>query len=126
LRLAVQGRSLRLAVRSAIQPALERARTLMPVGVDAHRTYKGRLVQPGFARRSIRAVVSVSRDKKTASAILGVKAEAFYAAQFVELGTSKTPAKPWLRPAFRATQRQQEATVAASLRNSIEDAARTR
>ena len=116
-------KALRRAVKAAIQPALERARAAIPVGVDEHRTYKGRDVKPGFARRSIRVAVKVSRDKMQADAILGVRAEAFYAVQFVELGTTKTPAKPWLRPAFRSTADQQAAELAAELRKSIAEAA---
>jgi hypothetical protein len=33
--------------------------------------------------------------------MLGVRPEAFYAVQFIELGTSKIPKRPWLEPAFR-------------------------
>lgn len=126
LKASMQGKFLRASVKQGIQPALERARSLIPVGVDAHRTYKGRKVQPGFAKKSIRAVVTVARDKASASAILGVKSEAFYATQFVELGTSKTAARPWLRPAFRGTKQQQESGIAETLKKSIQDAARTR
>lgn len=122
----VQGKALRAAARAAITPALERAKQAIPQGVDKHRTYKGRLVQPGFARKSIRAIVVVSRDKQKAEAILGVKAEAFYAVQFVELGTVKQGARPWLRPAFAATQQQQIATLSDVLRSKIEEAARVR
>lgn len=122
----VQGKALRAAARAAITPALERAKQAIPQGVDAHRTYKGRLVQPGFARRSIRAIVVVSRDKQKVEAVLGVKAEAFYAVQFVELGTAKKGARPWLRPAFAATRQQQLTTLGDVLRSKIQEAARAR
>lgn len=117
------GKALRAAVRAGIKPATNRAKAMIPQGIDAHRTYKGRLVSPGFAKRSIRAVTSVSKDKQKASAALGVRSEAFYAVQFVELGTSKMAARPWLRPAFSSTVQQQQEAMAESLRKSILKAA---
>ena len=119
------GKVLRAVVRAGMTPARKKARQLIPVGVDAHRTYKGRLVAPGFAQRSIVIVVSLSRDKQKATAILGVKAEAFYAIQFVEMGTSKMAAQPWLRPAFYGTREEQEAALAEALRKFVLKAART-
>jgi HK97 gp10 family phage protein len=120
-----QGKALRRGVKAGMRPAQQRARAAIPVGVDKHRTYKGREVAPGFARKSIRVVVSVSRDKKRAEAILGVRAEAFYATQFVELGTSRTPAQPWLRPAFKSSSDQQQTELATELRAAIEQLARS-
>lgn len=120
------GKALRAAVRAGIKPAADRAKATAPVGTEAHRTYKGRLVAPGFTRRSVRSVTKMSRDKQKATALLGVRAEAFYSLQFIELGTSKFPKRPWLRPAFEATQAAQETALAASLRKSVEKAAKTR
>jgi len=119
-----EGRILRAAARAGIQPALARAKALIPVGVDEHRTYKGRDVRPGFARKSVRAIVAVNRDKTVATAVLGVRAEAFYAVQFVELGTSKTPAQPWLRPAFQSSEQSAISEFSATLRTSITEEAR--
>lgn len=119
-----RGRALRRSLRAAIKPALERAKASIPVGVDTHRTYKGREVQPGFARKNIRAVVSIARDKQSGAAILGIKNEAFYAVSFVEVGTSKAQAQPWLRPAFASTESQQTAALSTELRKAITDAAR--
>src|ERR1041384_414198 len=103
-----QGRALRAAVRAGITPAIERARQLIPVGIDKHITEAGREVRPGFARKSIRGIIKVSRDKSVAIGVIGVRKTARYAVQFVELGTSRMAAQPWLRPAFRETRRQQE------------------
>lgn len=120
------GKALQAGVRAAIKSAKQRAEALIPVGVDEHRTHKGRLVAPGFAKRNIKVKVSTSRDKQRATASLGVSSEAYYAVQFVELGTSEMPAHPWLRPAFESTQSAQQQGLAASLRKSIEKAARTK
>jgi len=121
-----QGRALRAAVRAGIKPAQARAKQLIPVGDEAHKTEQGKVVRPGFARRSIRAIVKVSRDKTRAEALLGVRKEARYAVQFIELGSSKTPAQPWLRPAFASQQQQMVEAIAESLRKTIADAANTR
>lgn len=113
---------MRAAVRAAIQPAKKKAQATIPVGLQAHRTYKGRLVAPGFSKRSIRVVTKVSRDGKSISAALGVQREAFYAVLFEELGTSKMPARPWLRPAMASTVTQQQAILVAQLRDRIQKA----
>lgn len=122
---AVAAPILRKAVRKAIKPAFQKAQELIPVGVDAHRTYKGRLVAPGFARRSIRTVTRVSDDKQRVSAALGVRKEAFYAVLFTELGTSKMAAHPWLRPALQTTQGEQEQILAEEIRAGIEKVAKS-
>lgn len=116
---------MRQAVRAGIRPALEKAAQTIPVGLDAHRTFKGRLVAPGFSKRSLRVVTRVSQDKKRVSAALGVRREAFYAVLFTELGTSKMPARPWLRPAMRTTQVQQQDALAAKLKQRIEGIAKS-
>lgn len=120
------GKALRSAVRAGMKPALERAKQLIPVGVDTHRTYKGQLVLPGFAKRNIRVVVTVSRDKQKASALLGVRREAFYAINFVELGTASQPAQPWLRPAFASTRQQQLVALSTALKKAVARAIRQR
>lgn len=106
---------LRSAVRAGIQPAKKLAQATAPTGSVAHRTYKGRLVAPGFGKRSIRVVTKVNADKTGVSAALGVRREAFYMVNFVEIGTAKMPARPWLRPAMQMTQSEQEAAFAKKL-----------
>lgn len=101
------GKVLRSGVGSAMRTVVKKkAEALIPEGDEPHRTYKGRLVAPGFAKRSLRVKTYVSKDGQKAGAVLGVKKEAFYAVQFIELGTAYVPAKPWLVPAFESTQRE--------------------
>lgn len=114
---------LRSAVRAGIKPALDRAGQLIPIGREAHRTYRGRLVAPGFSKRSLRIITKVSPDKRTVSAALGVRREAFYAILFTELGTARMEARPWLRPAFRQTREQQQTLMAAKLKERIDKVA---
>lgn len=114
------GEALLKAARAAAEPVLVKARDLIPVGVDQHKTYKGRVVAPGFAKRSIRIAARLSKDRKSASASVGVEPEAFYAVQFVELGTAKMAAQPWLTPAYESTREQQLALLNRQLKVFIE------
>ena len=111
---AAGGRALRNAANRSMLPALKAARAAAPVAsppyiYDGHapvdpyprKTYKGRLVTPGFASRSVVRRGFISRDKKTATIIIGVRPEAFYAISFVEFGNSRQAARPWLEPSFR-------------------------
>jgi len=113
------GKALRSTVRNAMNDVKKVAAGLIPVGIDAHRTYKGRLVTPGFAKRSLKVVSTLDKRRGSASAILGVSSEAFYAIQFVELGTYKMAAKPWLRPAFNGSADKNIRKVAEGMREWI-------
>lgn len=121
------GHAIRLAVGAGIKAAKERAIALIPVStINAlHKVYTGRLVAPGFAQRSIRAITVLSTDKQAARALLGVRKEAFYAVQFVERGTARMKAEPWLVPAFSQTQDAQLTAVAAALKRAVDKAAKT-
>lgn len=122
----VKGEALRQSVREAAKPVAEAARARLPVGKRAHKTYKGKLVPPGYARMSLRLKTWVSRDKAAAVAMIGVAPDAYYALQFVELGTSKMDAQPWLVPAFEANRSPMLTDVGTALRNRIERIARAR
>jgi HK97 gp10 family phage protein len=98
------GKALRNATAAAMRPVRKEAKASAPVGVVPHKTYKGRQVFPGFLKRSVILRTRLSRDRKTAYAHVGVKAEAFYGVQFVERGTSRFPRRPWLEPTFRRSQ----------------------
>lgn len=108
------GNTLRGALRDAAKPVLASAQSRVPVGSVSHKTYKGRLVGGGFASRNVKMKATLSRDKRSARVMIGVAPEAFYAAQFLELGTSKIRRRPWLRPAL------------ASQRNNVNDLFRQR
>lgn len=116
---AIQAKVLRKAVRAGIRPAEKRAKATVPVGTQAHRLRKGRIVSPGFAKRSIRVVTKADRTGQRVSAALGVRRDAFYAVQFVERGTSRHPARPWLRKAFDETLQAQQRELAGKLRDEI-------
>lgn len=112
---------LRAAVRAGMKPAQKRWIETIWRGNQAHRTYKKRLVAPGFSSRNTRIVTKADPGGTTVSAALGVRKEAFYAVQFIEreLGNSRHVAQPSLRAAMEATKAEQEAALAQKLRDRL-------
>lgn len=111
---------LRQSVGLAVNPVVAAAKLRIPVGDEYHMSYKGRLLEPGFAKASIKKATFIKNGRAVAS--VGVKKEAFYATQFVEVGTSKMEAKEWLQPALEATRDEVEKSLAKNLRRKIERA----
>jgi HK97 gp10 family phage protein len=125
LKLATQKNDLRAAMRAGIKPALDRARATIPVGHRAHKSEKkGALLAPGFASRHVKTSISVKFNGTDGIARLGVAPAAFYAVQFLERGTEKMAAHPWLRPAFEQTLEAQQAALAGKLKELIEGASK--
>lgn len=122
----------RSVMRSAVRNPMRRIQAravaniakISPGKTLMHRTYLGRLVGRGFASRSIRMIVKFSKQVGSVTAILGVKAEAFYAIQFFEKGTSKIPRQPWLVPAFEAMKDTAVADVSAALAKRVKAVAK--
>ncbi len=100
---ALGGKYLRSAALSATLPVVKEARNRIPENDRDFlaKTYKGRKVAPGFAKRNIARRTKISRDKSKVRVMIGVKKEAYYAIHFVELGTSRQRRQPWLEPSFR-------------------------
>lgn len=119
----VEDKVVRAAMREALKPALDSARTNIPKSDKAHRTYKGRLVAPGFAARSLRRVAGKPNQGKIRAA-LGVAREAYYALQFIEMGTIHISARPWLGPAFEATRGKALDVLASAILRKIEKVAK--
>ena len=125
-----QAATLKAAVREPMKQVKTRAEAnitaFSPGERELHRTYKGRLVSAGFAGRSIRLIVKMDRAKTMAQAILGVRAEAFYALAFFELGTSRIARKPWLMPAFLSSQNEMIKGIGDEMRKRINRIAKRR
>ena len=117
---AVGSKTLRQALMSATLPAYKAAKMAAPVGENSHRTYKGNLVGPGFLSRSVARKSYFNKRTGVASVMIGVKPEAFYGVQFVELGTKYQPAQPWLGPAFKKSRNAMEARFKHMLKRKIE------
>lgn len=113
------------AVRAGMTEVLAPARDAAPVGTRMHRTYKGRLVAPGYAKSTLHVVVtSKTKSGRPAAALLSTSKEGYYAPQFIERGTSRRAATPWLVPAFFSSQDSQKEAVVAYLRKRLEKIAR--
>lgn len=123
---AVTGKALRAAVRAGGNVVKKAAQAKIPKGEQMHRTYKGRIVAPGFSSRNVRVVTKLDKTGEKASAAIGVRKEAFYATQFVELGVPAhgIAARPWLRPAMAETRDMQQTAIAQALKRQVERAAR--
>lgn len=121
LKAETRQKALRTPIRRAANLVAEEAAGRIPVGSRLHRTYRGALVAPGYARRSIKVVTYLNRRTGGAGAMIGVSAQAFYAVQFVELERGKSTARgrPWLRPAFDDTTDAQIAEFIAAFRRTI-------
>ena len=122
---AAFGRSLRSAVTFAANPILKQARKNAVFDGhekddEGHFTYTGKFVRKGFTRKSVKKKVFKSRDGEMAVAKIGVEPEAYYAVQFVELGTSKQPAQPWLRPALNQQVSQATRVFGERMSNAID------
>jgi len=113
-------RELRGTVKAALQKAEHRARSRIPIGNEPHKTYRGRLVSPGYAVSTLHIEVKLNKRTGTVSASLGVGREAFYAVQFIELGTSKIQANPWLRPSFEESEDEMLRTIGDEMRARID------
>jgi HK97 gp10 family phage protein len=116
LSLLDDGKALRAAVRAGMKPALKSAQERAPQSARSHKVYTGEKVEPGFLKANLRVVTTLSADKQQAVALLGPRKKAYYGTQFVEIGTSRAPAHPWLRPAFYAKQEEEKTALADSLR----------
>jgi len=100
--------AVRPAAQAGAQVFYEEVRQRAPVGTKVHSTKgKKQTYQPGNLRAAIyQAYMDKASGQGRASyRVSWNKRDAFYA-RFVEFGTSKTPARPFLRPAYDAAQRR--------------------
>lgn len=108
--------NLRPAAQAGIQVYYDEVKLRAPVSKKAHATKgKKQVYQPGNLRAAIYQVYSKSEstDRKAVYAVSYNKTKAFYG-RFVEHGTSKMAAKPFIRPAYDA--KREEAMQAARTR----------
>lgn len=113
---------LRQAVSQSMTPVLRQAQMRVPVGAKTHKTYKGRWVAPGFSKRSIRRKTAIENGKVVVR--IGVRKEAFYAVQFLELGTKHISPRPWLQPALETQQGEVLGRIRSALAQKIRKATR--
>jgi HK97 gp10 family phage protein len=95
------GREVRAALLQAALPGVNAIKAAAPVGSEAHKTFKGRVVAPGFLSRNIRRKALLRTSKGRSMVIIGPANEAFYAT-FLEHGTQKMAAQPFMEAAFKS------------------------
>lgn len=95
---------MRAALRSAARPVVNKAKQIVPV-------------RTGALKRGIQQRVSVT--SRVAEASIGYDRKQFYG-RFIELGTSKMSAKPFLRPALDGSQNEIESAFLNAWSNAVE------
>lgn len=110
-------KTLRNATRAALVPTHKKIQSLAPVGKKAHKTYKGRLVAPGFLKRNIKLKSSSRKGKITAS--IYAKDEAFYG-MFLALGTQHIAAKDFFFRTFANDRPRIESELVKQLKKRID------
>lgn len=75
---AAGGKALRNAATVAMTPVVKAAKAAAPVGTKAHKTYKGRLVAPGFLSRNVKKKTYLWKNGLGVSAWVGMSKEAWY------------------------------------------------
>lgn len=113
------GKSLRQAASASVTPVMRQLRAAAPVGSKAHKTYKGRIVAPGFLKRSIAKRTKLDRRKGSAFVTIGVKREAFYGVSFIESGTRNLDPQPWFVRTFETNQQTIESGLKSELKKRI-------
>jgi len=114
LTLKARASVLRGALNKAVDPVLKAARE----NVSAQFTERS-----GTLRKSIQKSATAPRGSNgfTAEAKVGVTGEGFYG-RFLEFGTSKMPARPFMRPAVDAHAQEVVDLFASEMRRRIEAA----
>ncbi|WP_430009972.1 hypothetical protein [Methylophaga lonarensis] len=82
----LEAKALRSSAMAALTRTAREYRAAAPRGSQAHRTYKGRLVAPGFLSRSIVRRSRVDKKSGRVWALIGVRREAFYGVMFLDKG----------------------------------------
>jgi HK97 gp10 family phage protein len=111
------GKALRQAAMLATTPAMKEIKAAAPVGKRAHKTHKGRLVAPGFTKRSIKRKSRLRKGRAVVS--IGVLSEAFYGVHFVDQGTEKMDAQPWFKNVFIRNRQAMENALVIQLKAKI-------
>lgn len=111
------GKVLRASAFAATTPAFQAIKAGAPVGKKIHRTFKGRLVAPGFLKRSMRRRSKLRKGR--AIVTIGVDSEAFYGVSFVDQGTKNQDATPWFERRFVSFRRNMVDRLADGMRKKI-------
>lgn len=86
----VAAKAIRSAAMTSTTQTKKKMQAAAPRGSRAHKTYKGRLVSPGFLSRSVARKSRVDKRKGAAVVTIGVRPEAFYGVTFLDDGQTVT------------------------------------
>jgi hypothetical protein len=81
-----EGKVLRGTTMSAALPIQKKAQERVPVGTRVHKTYKGRLAPPGWAKYRKIGRRSLKVKNHRAVVLIGPKKDAFYVSQWLDIG----------------------------------------
>jgi HK97 gp10 family phage protein len=113
------GKILRQAAVAAMLPVKREMKSIVPIGKVPHKSYLGRTLAPGYLSRSIKHGSKFNKKLGTASAWIGVTAEAFYGTQFVDPGTVHQPAQKWFKFTFLKNEKRIQRDFARELRKRV-------
>lgn len=99
--------AIRAGLNRGLNPVVKTARENAPKGESGHKTYKGRIVSPGFLSRSIKKKLKIEGGSIVGR--VGMIKDAFYGAffetGFKAGGKTEVPADPWLKPSLTKNSR---------------------
>lgn len=112
-------KALRSATAGALTPTYKKIKMKAPVGDEAHRTHKGRLVAPGFLKRSLSRSSRFFPRMGKAVAKIKINAEAFYGG-FYDVGVpGKFKRLEWFTKTFESDREAIEKKFSDLLRAKI-------
>ncbi|RLA58685.1 MAG: hypothetical protein DRQ89_15095 [Epsilonproteobacteria bacterium] len=97
-------KAMRSAAMAATLPTVKEMRAAAPKGNRTHRTFKGRLVAPGFLSRSI--IRKTRTGNGVITVTIGTRREAFYGVAFLDEGTKKIAGRRWFEERFSRNSNQ--------------------
>ena len=125
---AAFGKNLKSATNFAMTPVLKKA--IANGTFDGHDyantghslKYGGHGIRvfPGYGRTQIKKKSYLSRDKNLAETYVGVTKRAFYLVAWIERGSPKHAAQPFLKPAFLSSKRVMTQRLGDKLSKNIE------
>lgn len=115
-------KAVRPAAQSGAQVFYDEVKQRVPVSAKPHKSGK-KTYTSGSLRRAVYQAFAdkESGDGKAMYRVSWNKTHAFYG-RFVEFGTSKMPARPFLRPAFDAAKRRALQAVEARMASEVKKA----
>ena len=96
----IADQTLQAALTMAALPIVNEARAKVPIAHAAYKLYGGGTADPGWLRqRIVRKKVKNTANSAEVIVTITDKRQAYFW-KFIEFGTSKMPARPFMRPAF--------------------------